>query len=175
MDVKIGVALIAAFVSFLGLLISKEQKVSDFRQAWIDRVRTDVAELIGKCSEIDRNWVIVQENCQKNKKISDKFVKDNIDIFRDIALTISRIKLSLNPEKDKEMIVALNNIEEATRDLSEISNLSGLVSNLEKLSHVMFKTEWERVKNGEPFYYASKWLVGSFVIALLAASCSIKI
>ena len=32
----IAAALIAGLISLLGLIISKEQKVSDFRQAWID-------------------------------------------------------------------------------------------------------------------------------------------
>ena len=48
-DVAIGAvvaALIAAIVSLLGLIISKEQKTSEFRQAWIDALRSDLTHLI---------------------------------------------------------------------------------------------------------------------------------
>lgn len=41
----IGAALIAATVSLLGLIISKEQKTSEFRQAWIDALRSDLGSL----------------------------------------------------------------------------------------------------------------------------------
>ena len=48
----IGAALIAGVVSLLGLVISKEQKVSEFRQAWIDALRSDVASLISHVNAI---------------------------------------------------------------------------------------------------------------------------
>ena len=175
MDVKIIVALIAAFVSFIGLLISKEQKVSEFRQAWIDRVRNDVAELIGKCSEIGHNWIMVQDEYRKNKKVGDKFLKDNLETFKDIDLTISRIKLSLNPDDDNEMLKALEAVEDATNSPSKIKNLSDAVNNIESLSHKVFKTEWERVKSGEPIFRASKWLVGLLIPALLIFAVCTKI
>lgn len=38
----VGAAMIAAFVSFLGLIIGKEQKTSEFRQAWIDALRSEL-------------------------------------------------------------------------------------------------------------------------------------
>jgi len=39
-------AVIAAIVSLLGLIISKETKVSEFRQAWIDSLRAEIAAVI---------------------------------------------------------------------------------------------------------------------------------
>ncbi|TDM51393.1 hypothetical protein [Aliivibrio fischeri] len=166
MDIKITVALIAAFVSFVGLLISKEQKVSEFRQTWIDRVRGDVAELIGNSSYIMHAWLLVAKDYKKNKKVGDKFLSDNILIFRDIDIIISRIKLSLNPVKDKRMMDALSRIEDATLEPSKINKLEKAVNEVERLSHVIFKTEWERVKSGEPFFSFSKWIVGLSIPAL---------
>ena len=40
METSIIVAIIAGFVSFIGLVITKEQKISEFRQVWIDALRT---------------------------------------------------------------------------------------------------------------------------------------
>jgi hypothetical protein len=42
------VAWVAGAFSLLGLLISKEQKVSEFRQAWIDALRADIAALVAE-------------------------------------------------------------------------------------------------------------------------------
>jgi hypothetical protein len=39
-------AVIAGAVAFLASVFSKEQKTSEFRQAWIDSLRNDLSELI---------------------------------------------------------------------------------------------------------------------------------
>ena len=47
--IPIGVitaALIAGFFSLLNLIVSKEQKVSEFRQQWIDSLRQELADHI---------------------------------------------------------------------------------------------------------------------------------
>ena len=50
-------ALIAGTVSLLGLIISKEQKTSEFRQAWIDALRNDLitARIAGVVSVLGSN------------------------------------------------------------------------------------------------------------------------
>jgi hypothetical protein len=48
----VAAALIAGLISLLGLIISKEQKVSDFRQAWIDALRSDIAAVITHAQSI---------------------------------------------------------------------------------------------------------------------------
>jgi len=48
-DIAIGAiiaATITGLISLLGLIISKEQKISDFRQAWIDNLRTELSLVI---------------------------------------------------------------------------------------------------------------------------------
>ena len=35
-------ALIAGFFSYLNLIISKESKISEFRQDWVDHLRTEI-------------------------------------------------------------------------------------------------------------------------------------
>jgi hypothetical protein len=39
-------AFIAGLIALLGLIISKEQTISWFRQAWIDALREDIAAVI---------------------------------------------------------------------------------------------------------------------------------
>jgi hypothetical protein len=42
----VGTALLGAGIAIVGLVISKESKVSEFRQQWIDGLRADVASLV---------------------------------------------------------------------------------------------------------------------------------
>lgn len=42
----IGAALIAGIVSLLGLIISKEQKTSEFRQTWVDSLRSEITSYL---------------------------------------------------------------------------------------------------------------------------------
>lgn len=54
-DIAIGAiaaALIAGLVSLLGLIISKEQKTSEFRQAWIDALRKELSAVIAHTNAI---------------------------------------------------------------------------------------------------------------------------
>jgi len=54
-DAAIGAvvaALIAGIVSLLGLIISKEQKTSEFRQAWIDALRCDLTAFLTQINAI---------------------------------------------------------------------------------------------------------------------------
>ena len=54
-DVAIGAiaaALIAGLISLLGLIISKEQKTSEFRQAWIDGLRSELSLVIAHANAL---------------------------------------------------------------------------------------------------------------------------
>lgn len=42
----IAAASIAGLLAFLSLIIAKENKTSEFRQAWIDSLRLDLSKLI---------------------------------------------------------------------------------------------------------------------------------
>lgn len=46
-------ALIAGIISLLGLIISKEQKTSEFRQAWIDALRADLTAYLTQVNAIN--------------------------------------------------------------------------------------------------------------------------
>lgn len=165
MDIQITVALIAATASFLGLLISKEQRVSEFRQEWINRVRIDVASLIGQASHLANSWALLEKKYIKDKSIGNKFLNEKIIVFQEMDVLISRIKLSLNPEKDSELFAALDALEESSISPNAFSNLSDAANEVERLAHLTFKTEWERVKKGEPLYQITKNTCG--VITLL--------
>lgn len=119
-----------------------------------------------------------ESNADKKNEIGKKFLIDNKILINEIEFTISKIKLSLNPKKDSAMLLALKAIQNAMQDPTNIQNseniegsLLGAMTNMERLSHELFKTEWERVKTGEPIYCFSKWamiLIGvGFLITIV--------
>ena len=169
MDTKIIVALIAAFVSFIGLVITKEQKVSEFRQDWINKLREDISQLIGVLSLLGNAWAVVANDYKKNSKVGDQFLSDNITSIKEIDTLISKSKLRLNPEDDKGLINILKEIEDLTSSPSKLSSkmFEKKVNELEDECHLVFKTEWERVKSGELFYRIVKYFVGSVMLLLL--------
>jgi hypothetical protein len=51
-------ASIGGLLAFLGLVIAKENKTSEFRQAWIDSLRQDLAKMMASANAI-RGAIIV--------------------------------------------------------------------------------------------------------------------
>ena len=58
-------AIIAGVVSFLSLIISKEQSISDFRQQWIDALRKDIAIIVGRVVAIHGESIVEHKENQE--------------------------------------------------------------------------------------------------------------
>jgi len=50
--VTIALTLVGASVSFVGIILSKEQRVSEFRLSWLEALREDIACLIARALAI---------------------------------------------------------------------------------------------------------------------------
>lgn len=168
METPVLVAIIAGFISFIGLVISKEQKVSEFRQEWINKLREDISSLIGAVSELYHSWLIVVEDKSIND-LGKQFIKDKVTVVKEINSIAAKCRLRLNPKKDNEMIDILNKVEEfaSSPKTLESDNFINVVGELERISHDVFKTEWDRVKRGELYYVILKWFLGVFVVVWL--------
>ena len=91
-------ALIAAAASFVSMISSKEEKVSEFRQVWINNIREEISEFLALLK-------IVSACDPINTK--DEYYKNMTDKY-------NRILLRLNPIKDK---VLADKIKTAYEDL----------------------------------------------------------
>lgn len=163
LDTKIIVALISVFISFISLIISKEQKTSEFRQAWINTLRDDISKFIGQVDSIKKLILLNKVATEKDKKeTSDAVVLDSIKL-REIK---SKIELLINPKEDKhiQLVQLLNQIVE---EIKKNTNLSNSINELTKLAQKIFKEEWDRVKNGEPIYKFSKWTFGLSTLGII--------
>lgn len=159
----IATALIAVFAGCLGLIISKENKVSEFRQAWIDQLRQDVSAMLSHIAVID-SW---SRRKRLNEEFWDAARQDMFDAYR----LLSVIRLRLNPVEHKAAITHIVNISAALGKWDE-----GKEADIEK-SHkallveidAILKTEWARVKVGEPWFKHSKWFIAVLALALAVA------
>lgn len=153
-------ATIGGLVSLLGLIISKEQSVSQFRQAWIDALRGEIASAVSYISDG------VARLRQFDRDPSERVLDD--DYVRGLHEKLCLIRLRLNP-KDipaPEILTLLKRIEDALTwgelDTSEeffdqgMDKVRADVERVVELSQSLLKNEWTRVKTGEPFYKYSR-------------------
>lgn len=148
-------ALITAGLTFLGLVVTKEQKVSEFRQAWIDSVREDIALLIASVHAVDTHEQLEGEDQHAG------WVAARSD-FMAANGAMLRLKLRLNPDEDgPAAIIAIIDQMEALINGSLTTErgeqLLAMERELVPIAALMLKGEWRRVKGGEPVFVAVKW------------------
>jgi hypothetical protein len=171
-------AVIGGFVAFISLIVNKEQSVSGFRQAWIDALRQDIANLLAH--------VIGAHGTSITQQSGDRQLWGRIrEDFVGMNETIARIKLRLNPnesrkgekEATQKVLAALDGIDKTFQ--SDNPNWVKLKEHIDSLidnSRVILKENWDRVRSGEPAYVVTKWitlctailiLVGAFVYIIV--------
>lgn len=158
-------ALIAAAVSLLGLVIGKEQKTSEFRQAWIDALRTEIAKYISDVRAIHDGLSVPYEDSKARLAALSS-------LYSSFNASTLQIVLRLNPDEREPKIIlgAMNRIQKA---IGEHRGLSGeelqsteavIIASAQRL----LKAEWGRVKSGEPVFR-----IASILLAGLAISSAI--
>jgi hypothetical protein len=165
-------ACIAGFLSFLGLVAAKEHKTSEFRQAWIDAAREDVALLIGACH------AILDEYRVRDADLSTAWQSLRTDLLT-ANVAWARLRMRLNPQEAESQLVIklIGEIETRLNEMPDQDDDSamaelrqfvfGHTALLADAAGAIFKTEWKRVKRGEPIFRISKWvaLVGGLTVA----------
>lgn len=175
------VALIGFIAAITSAVISKELKISEFRQSWINDLRNDLAIAI-RCAYSSMYYITTYNkhvgfkgNIDQESQIH--FDKYN-DSFTEMEYRLILIKLRLNPDKDKELFEIIKSV---LLYVFEVSNpkdyhlnfpkAQEAIDDLENSSHLILKSEWERVKNGEIYYRAlistGKLLTGVCLSAFL--------
>lgn len=160
-------ASIAALLSFLGLIASKELKTSEFRQAWIDAVREDVAGLIAAASKLDAVIFYADDH---------ERIQTKRDCLEAMNVAVGRLKLRLNPKEDltKELMKHINDagayISKYVKDKKEedYKLFHKSANDLSDCAGKILKIEWKRVKAGEPIFRIAKW--AAFVVMITAIS-----
>lgn len=159
----IGAALIAATVSLLGLIISKEQKTSEFRQAWIDALRSDLGSYLTQINAICDGSAIEYDSVEKK-------VATLSPLYADLNKATFAITLRLNPEEPHAQIM-LQCMKKLGTELSDHTSLDPssirpIEAELLSSSKKLLKSEWERVRDGEPTFKIAK--VSALIVVIAA-------
>lgn len=164
-DIAIG-AIIAAFIaslfSFLGLIISKEQKTSEFRQAWIDSLRREISQFISAAYSIHASTVR-----ETSEDKTDRYRPKAEDlVLLDEAAAIIRLRLNPSESSSEKVLAKITQIENMLDPAKgggckkpEGINYKLLKEAEEDLiseASRLLKVEWKRVKSGEWMYVAAK-------------------
>ena len=175
-DVAVGAivaALIAGLVSLLGLIISKEQKTSEFRQAWIDALRSELSAVIAHANAIHGAGAARLETPAELWKVV------RVD-FVGINEATAKIRLRLNP-KEPQATTVLATIEALEQLLApgqsmDYAQINAIEKRLVKEAQVLLKEEWRRVQAGESTYRIARFtalaISAASVVALTAFSFS---
>ena len=165
--VTIAIALIGAFVSFVGVILSKEQKISEFRLSWIEALRDDLAYLIARVQAIHATLKgtpgPINIGTPQGLKLREEFLE--------LTQASVRIKLRLNPKKEshKAVITLMDENEklfETGIGNAAFDQIDDFASRITEASQQLLRSVWEEVKRGEPVFRVTKWI--SLAIAVLA-------
>lgn len=166
-DVAIGAvvaSVIAGVVSLLGLIISKEQKTSEFRQAWINDLRKEVSILVSHTITIQGYLATSPKN---DGDLWQKTREDMLWLNR--ANSMIRLLLNKREEPSEAILCTITDLEnhfssESKYDQDELHRVQDML--VEQVC-VVLKEEWNRVRKGELTYRIAKFLTICFVATML--------
>ena len=161
----IGAAVIAALISLVGLIISKEQKTSEFRQAWIDALREDLTTYLTQVRGIC-------DGARVGYPTLEKKVETLTPLYAALNKATYAITLRINPDEPdaQSVLKSMSGLQVVISSPTSLTpgNIDPLEAELLLSAKRLLKLEWRRVKRGEPSFVAAKICALIFVIATLA-------
>lgn len=164
-------SVIGATMVLISTILSKEQKTSEFRQAWVDALRDDLSEFVGGVYEL---VVYAHEKYKKGATTASEFLDANFETLERLERLQVRVLLRLNPKEHKKLITLVNEFLDNTA--SEIK--SGTTTDdpgkaaknkIVEESQRILKMEWKRVKKGEIAFRIVKYASATGVVVGLSA------
>jgi len=184
--VPIGAVLAACItgaISFVSLVTSKEQKISEFRQAWIDAFRSELADFSSQARRVSLEHIPINIKAitaplLEQIEIADREA-EKPDPFHEnrqrMAQAYYALRLRLNPDEadHKQLLTHLDSVYEILNSHSDRYGRCVVeLDKLAKVAQVVLKREWVRVKNGEGSYRttvrAAKWVALILALVLVA-------
>jgi len=170
----IAAASIAGCFSLLSLIIAKENKVSEFRQQWIDELRNDIATHITAVYHLCaclRSFTRGFAPRMPTALESLDFTTTHRDTYNSLRESFNRICMRINrkekdPQKRRanaEFLRALFAVR-ASFNKSDYDGCRERCVILRDKAIPVLKSEWDRVRDGEPTYRFARrglyWAVG---------------
>jgi hypothetical protein len=167
---SISAALIAGTVAFVVAVLSKELKTSEFRQSWIDCLRTDIAEMVAT-AQMTAHAVTARRAYGEQKHQIVQFLYEKHPDFISIQSRRNRILLRLNPTEHARLIGAVSTLADFSPLDAEDDAIAASVEQLLAECQPVLKAEWERVKRGEPiFIWTKRVALGAIAVGLVTGT-----
>lgn len=161
----VAAASIGGLLAFLGLVVAKENKTSEFRQAWVDALRQDLAKMIASANAIRGAASVGFLSKEDLFKAIDKH-------FVDINQAAASIRLRLNQDEEvcKQILMGMERLEKLMIDSSpiDIAECGACEQEILRHSRKFLKDEWKRVRRGEPIFYITKWIGLAIILGSVA-------
>ena len=164
-------AFVAGFVAFVSSVLSKEQKTSEFRYAWLNSVLDDIAKFTGAAESISAAaWSHFKS--EGNGK-AQAFLASAEPQIREMLAAYYRARIRLYPQEHQKVLQALERLQVLLLkgDVPDPANVDPLVQDVVRVSHEALKEEWGRVKRGETTFRWTKYI--SLVVVVLAVASAI--
>jgi hypothetical protein len=154
-------AIVAGFVALISLIISKEQKVSEFRQQWIDALREDIASVIRR-----GHGLSLEIYSRNNRGVgNDSGLREDTGVMTEAAARI-RLRLNLKERESTELYTQLNYFVRTVKTSADTDVIGLATDKLVEASKVVLKQEWMRVQAGEFTYRWTRRII-SVILAVL--------
>lgn len=170
-DVAIGAilaAIIGAMLSLAGLIVAKESKVSEFRQAWIDSLRSELASFASNLNSLaDADTIDFESDAKRYDAVKEQTGKLN-ESYYSIAL-----RLNVDEDSSKAVRDSMLKLSRAIKDplLAAELDFDAEQGAFIKASNTLLKAEWKRVKAGEKVYQRTRSIaigvIGVFALAIV--------
>ncbi len=151
----VGAAVIAGLVSLLGLIIGKEQKVSEFRQVWINDLRSALISYL-----VHINAISDSLSLKAAKKPYDNDVL--LESYKRLNEASHGISFRINPEEmpAKNLLGAMSEFEALSQRNEDLTpeKIKQAEAKFVSATQVLLKKEWVRVRTGEPTYVVARWV-----------------
>ena len=155
-------AFIAGGVAFLAAVLSKEQKISEFRQQWIEAIRSDIADLVGEYTMLN---LVGDRTSRKGPEHAEKALDDRYANLVRTRSLMARIELRINPKEHAAFIAALKGIQDSTFVVADVTARERKIQAVLDESRAFLKKEWKVVKRGERAFVTLKVITGGLAAA----------
>jgi len=139
----VSVALIGGGISLVLAILAKDQKTSEFRQAWIEGVREDVSKLVAHFMVVATFSKMLRGKTQAD---IHQYIMSKEEHFLEISLLVIRIRLRMNKREHASFLKLLLETEGVGADNERYEKM---VDAIVTQSQDILKAEWVRVKGGE--------------------------
>lgn len=157
-------AIVAGFFAFMSLIASKEQKVSEFRQDWINSLRDSLSLYISSLTYLSTLYKHYSEttNDKKNKfemakGVESVYSKVNSS-YNDIVFRINEKEKNPEGKKINDQFLKALSITRQHYNNSEFAKARNSCDELREATKPLLKYEWVRVKSGEKNYRIAKYI-----------------